>query len=227
MKCALLFLLLCAIPAHAQSVRALGGLTATANWDNYNAGATAGIEVPFLNHFEFDLQDAFAPVEQHVALGHGRANLAMASGIGWFSNQWGITGSVEDSAYDVTAVTKDADYALLGAIWRRTVGGYPARFTFQYLRQFNNGITPSGLESSHMQGADFGMMVRVGCAGAVCFRFNEDVNIGQVWTQGNPQCDGSFGGPVTCQRGKALGGGFDVAFLVEFPRPRGHEYEPF
>jgi len=223
--------LLFAVPSYAQTRFFVGGQGAD-SFDNYSAGVSAGAEIPFLKHYEFDLKDTFSPVESHVSLGAGRANIIQAGGFIWLSKSFGFTGSAEDSMYDVTKVTKDADYARGGFAYRGIVGGLPARFTFQYIRQFNNGITPSGLESSHLQGGDIGYTMRFGCIGAVCVRNSENFVFGRVLTQGNPQCDGTYGvtgGPNggACPRTAAFGGGVTASVVLEFPRHRGHEKDVF
>jgi hypothetical protein len=221
------------IPAHSNAqTRVLLGASGGDSFDNYSFGVQAGLEVPFAKHYELDLQDTFSPIESHVSLGAGRANIASVGGQIWFSPSWGINGRVEDSAYNVTKVTKDADYAFGGLTYRAVVGGLPARFSFDYIRQFNNGISPSGLESSHLQGADFGFTVRFGCFSAFCVRTSEDFVFGRVLTQSNPICDGTFGvtggpGGGACPRASAFGGGVTASILLEFPRHRGHEYDRF
>lgn len=221
-----------AVSANAQT-RILAGVTGAQEFDNSSLGATLALEVPFLKHYELDLKDTFSPLESHVALGGGRANIASAGGIVWISKSYGLTGRVEDSSYNVTKVTKDANYAFGGLAYRGVIGGLPARLTLTYIRQFNNGITPTGLESSHLQGVDFGYTVRFGCLGAVCIRQSADYVVGRILEQGNPRCDGTLGttggnGPNgTCPRTSAIGGGVNASVLVEFPRHRGTEQDSF
>jgi hypothetical protein len=222
-----LFLLFMMLPGHlhAQS-RWLLGVEGGDTYDNYNFGVTGSAEIPFAKHFELDLKDTFSPIESHVALGQGRANITRAGGFIWLTKSWGLNGWAEDSMYDVTKVTKDADYASGGLTYRSLVGGMPARFSFNYIQQFNNGVT-NGLETSHLQGFDFGYTTRFGCVGIACVRMSADLQFGKVLTQGNPVCDGSFGGAITCPRGAAFGGGAQASVALEFPRHRGHEYEVF
>jgi hypothetical protein len=223
---ALLLVSLFATRANAQT-RFLFGTSGGIAFDNSSVGVTARVEIPFLKHYELDLQDTFSPVESHVALGGGRANLASVGGHIWLTNHWGLNGRVEDSAYNVTKVTKDADYAFGGLTYRGVLAGSPARLSFDYLRQFNNGVTPSGLESSHMQGGDIAFTVRIACTGPFCVRLSEDNYFGQVWAQGNPYCDGSIG-PQTCgNRDRRIGGGFVVGVMLEFPRRRASENDQF
>lgn len=230
-----LILMLCTllVPAHVSAqTRVLFGVEGGQSFDNSSVGVTAGLELPFAKHYELDLKDTFSPIESHVALGGGRANRTSAGGRIWFTEHWGVVGSAEDSMYDVTKVTKDGNYAFGGISYRGIVGGAPARFSFQYVRQFNNGITASGLESSHLQGLDFGYTMRFGCVGAFCIRTSEDFIAGRVLTQSNPQCDGTFGntggpGGGPCPRGAAFGGGVTASLVLEFPRHRGHEHDVF
>ena len=68
-------------------------------FDNYSAGVTGAIGDPFLKHFELDLKDTFSPIEEHVALGTGRANDTAAGGFIWVNSKFGFNGSATD--YDV------------------------------------------------------------------------------------------------------------------------------
>lgn len=225
----LLIVSLFAVQAKAQT-RILLGATGVQAYDNSSVGVTAALEIPFLNHYELDLRDTFSPFESKVALGGGRANIAAVGGFVWLTEHWGLTGRAEDSSYNVTKVTKDGDYAFGGFAYRGVFGGFPARFTFQYVGEFNNGITPSGLESPHLQGGDIGFTMRFGCLGAVCIRNSENLSFGRVLTQSNPLCDYSYplaAGVTPCPRTGALGGGVQVSIALEFPRRRGHESDQF
>ena len=218
-------------PAHAQT-RVLVGVAGAQAYDNSSVGVTASLEVPFLKRYELDLKDTFSPIESHVALGGGRANVTYAGGHIWLTNNWGLVGGAEDSMYDVTHVSKDADYAFGGLAWRGILGGAPTRFSFEYVRQFNNGIASTGVETSHLQGGDIGFTMRFGCIGVFCVRNSEDFTFGRVLTQGNPQCDGTFGitgGPNggSCPRTGAFGGGVTASIALEFPRRRGREHDIF
>lgn len=218
-----------AVNTNAQT-KVLLGATGVQEFDNSSVGVTAAVEIPFAKHFELDLHDTFSPFESHVSLGGGRANLASAGGFIWLTKSIGLTGKVEDSSYNVTKITKDGDYAFGGLAYRGIIGGLPARFTFSYVREFNNGITPTGLESPRLQGGDVGFTVRFGCVGSVCIRTSEDFIVGRVLTQGNPLCDGFYALPTgwsPCPRTSAIGGGVQASVLLEFPRRRGHEGDVF
>jgi hypothetical protein len=226
------FLMLFVPTTHAQT-RWLVGPEGALDYDNKSVGLLAAVEIPFAKRFELDLKDTFSPIETHVSLGGGRANILTAGGIVWLNQHWGVTGSVADSMYDVTKVTKDGDFASGGFVHRGYIGGLPARVSIKYVQQFNNGITPSGLESSHLQGVQVGISGRYGCTGPVCYRLSFTFDAGKVLTQSNPICDGTYGitggnGPNgTCYRKGAIGGGSKFSFVLEFPRHRGHEYDVF
>jgi hypothetical protein len=228
----LAFLLLFFVPSSHAQTRFLLGAEGGDSFDNYNFGISGGVEIPFAKHFELDLKDTFSPIESHVSLGSGRANITTAGGHIWFSKSWGLVGQAEDSMYDVTKVSKDADYASGGLAYRGIIGGAPTRLSFEYIQQFNNGIAPTGVETSHLMGADIGFTMRFGCLGAFCVRNSEDFQFGRVLTQGNPVCDGTFGvtgGPNggPCPRTAAFGGGVSGSIVLEFPRHRGHEKDVF
>jgi hypothetical protein len=214
------------LSAHAQT-RVLVGAGGSYAWDNQSAGVSTALEVPFLKHFELDLKDDFSPFETHVALGGGYANLASVGGHIWLTKSFGLNGKVERSNYVVTKVSKVADYAFGGITYRTLALGTPSRFSLDYIRQFNNGVTPSGLETSHMQGVAFTIENRLGCAGPFCFRLENQNSFGRVLEQGNPACDGSLG-PDTCgKRQAAFGGGFSGGIYIEFPRHRDTENDTF
>jgi hypothetical protein len=227
----LMMALLFVIPVHAQT-RVLLGVNGGQDFDNSNVGGTLGFEVPFLHHYELDLTDTFSPIESHVSLGGGRANIVSAGGHIWLTKSFGLVGSAEDSAYNVTKVSKDDDYALGGFAWRGLVGGAPTRFQLQFIDEFNNGINSTGLETPHLQGVDFGFTMRFGCVSFFCVRNSEDFVAGAVKTQSNPACDGTYGitgGPNggPCPRATAFGGGVTGSVVFEFPRHRAIENDAF
>lgn len=227
-KLALLILFLMSfVPTAKAQTRVLVGAGGTYAWDNKSAGATIGLEVPFLKRYELDLKDTFSPFETKVALGGGYANLAAVGGHIWITKSFGLNGKAERTNYAVTAVSKVGDYAFGGVTYRAVALGSPSRFSFDYIRQFNNGVTPSGVETSHLQGFAFTIENRLGCFGPFCVRLENQNSFGQVWTQGNQNCDGSIG-PQTCgARGKAFGGGFTGTIFLEFPRHRETENDAF
>jgi hypothetical protein len=210
-----------ALPAGAQT-RVLFGGVGGSEFGNDSGGIRASIEQPFGRRYEIDLSDTFSPLENHIGFGHGTANVARVVGDFWVSLHFGISGGGEFSDYHVAQLTKGSYYALAGPIVRLKVGGMPMRFGFSYFREFHNGTNSVGVETNHVQGALFTFTSRMGCAGAVCFRIGEEIVAGHFLQQGNPICE-----PTTCPRQGATGGGAQISFAVEFPRPRGRENDLF
>jgi hypothetical protein len=234
--------------------RVLGGIEGGGNFGNLFMALDGGIEVPIAKRFELDISDAYSPVihvynvvipfEQHVNLGTGSANIANVGGIVWISpgKSLGLNGSAEYSSYS-TNISKGSYYAFGGLTWRKVAWGFPVRFTFDYFRQLDNGIAcgttaacalpgANGTESDHVQGGEFGMAVRMGAVGPTVIRMTFSTDVGHTLTQGNPQCDGTFGntgGPNggACPRGSAVSGGASMGVIFEFPRHRGLENNPF
>jgi hypothetical protein len=209
---------------YAQS-RILVGTTVSNSFGNYSFGLSASAELPFGHKNELDIKDTFSPLESHVALGSGNANIASIGGIRWITSGFGLTTSFENSSYQVTKVSKGADYLSFGPIVRKMIWGAPSRVSFGFIHQVNNGIV-NGVESSHLEGGHFGFTTRYGCAGNVCLRITEDFTIGRVLTQGNPVCDGTYGSN-TCPRSSAVAGGFTGSVSFEFPRHKGSELDAF
>lgn len=226
---AALFVLMCLAPTAKSQTRVLVGASGGESFGNGSIGVMGAVEVPITKHFEFDLKDVFSPVESHVALGHGTANIVGGGGIVWATKNMGFAGSAEYSTYNVTQVSKGGLYVYGGPVWRVRVLDFPGRFEVDYLRELHNGIT-NGVETSHMQGVAVSLDLRLGCAGAVCFRMKEQFAIGRVLTQGNPVCDGTDGpiaAVLSCPRRGATGGSMMVTFGVEFPRRKATENDTF
>jgi hypothetical protein len=230
--------------------RFLTGLHGGGDFGNYFLSLDAGMEIPFAKRFEIDLSDGFSPVvkvynivipfEEHINLGTGSANTATVGSTVWVSpgKSLGLNGSVEYSSYS-TMIHKGSWYASGGLTWRKVAWGMPTRFTFDYFRQFNNGIAcgniaacslpgANGTETDHVQGGQFGMVTRMGTLGPTVIRMTFSTNVGHVLTQGNQFCDGSLGIYVpSCKRGSTVSGGASMGISFEWLRHRGDEYKAF
>jgi len=223
-------LIVIAPPMRAQT-RFLVGSSGGISFNNESIGVLAATETPFGANYELDFRDVFSPVESHVALGHGMANVFRTTDILWLNGLIGLTGAIEYSNYDVTHVSKGGYYTFAGPIFRFRLWDAPNRLEFSYIREVANGIH-NGIETSHLQGVDVYWTARLGCSGPMCFRFSEDFAVGRVLTQGNPVCDGTYGngsqvGFSPCPRSGAVGGSFSASVTIEFPRRLGRESDPF
>jgi hypothetical protein len=213
------------VTAPSGGFRALVGANMGSSFGNLFFGPSVALEWPITRHFELDLKDNFSPIEQHIALGNGWANQVYAGGIGWITQSVGVNGNVEYSNYKVS-ISKHAEYAAGGITYRTAKPGIPMRFTFDYLTQLQNGIDATGTESAHLKAGQFNLDMRVACHLNFCFRLSFDFKIGHVLTQGNPQCDGTYG-PTTCPRSGASSGAFSSILSMEFPRRRATEANAF
>jgi hypothetical protein len=199
--------------------------------DNGQKKECWGFEVPATyNRFELDLRDEFAPLEEHIALGHGFANTGGAGPTVWLKQKFGLNGYVDSSLYSVQKASKFDGYWFAGIATRGIWEGSPVRITLDYFREIRNGIYGDGIETNHLQGGDFRMEVRLGCKGAACFRTTLDMSVGHLLNQGNPECDGTEHEhhhlPMCPRQGNISGSGV-MGFLVEFPRRRQKENDLF
>lgn len=216
--------------------RFLAGFEGGSSFGNMFLSVTAGAEIPFAKRFELDLGDSFSPLEEHIALGHGWANVAQGGGIVWITKgkAVGLNGSVTYSNYN-TDIAKGGYYSHSGVTYRTYAWGVPTRFTFDYFREFDNGIAcgtraacllpgANGTETDHVQGGEFGFAARMGSVGPSVVRLTFTTSVGHTLTQGNQACDGSLGVYIpSCKRGSAVSGGATMGVVFEFPRRRGYE----
>jgi hypothetical protein len=214
-----LFILFVMVPhLHAQVRKVLGGGGGSV-YSNTTASILAGVEIQG-KKFEFDTLNIFSPYEAHTGLGTGTAGSFRASGIYW-TKSVGLTSSLQFSEYD-TVIRKRAYYGLAGIVFRGNPGkDAPMRFELDYVRQvYNKFHADTGIESSYLQGLQAKWTVRLGCSSYGCSRLFTTFDAGHVRLQSNPQCDGTFSGPVTCPRASAWSGGSTGGVVFEFPRPK-------
>lgn len=193
--------------------------------NNTTATVLGAVEKPLGPRFEIDIRDEFSPYERHTPFGTGIANLSRGTGILWASKSTGLTGSFERSSYYVQ-IHKTAYHVFAGVIFRHQWAGSPTRLEFDYVRQVENQIV-NGTEASYLQGGRVAVSTRLGCSGKFCYRLGWEMDGGRILTQGNPQCDGTFGGPITCARQPAVAGGVKAFFTFEFPRYTKTETDAF
>lgn len=221
-----LLALLAASCASAQTRVLIGG-EGGSSFGNMYVGPAASVEVPLGRRLTIEAKDVFSPLESHVLLGSGYANTLGIGGQVYLTDSFGINASTEASWYGVTKANKNSYYAFVGPTWRTMAWGTPTNFGLNYIRQYRNGISANGTETSQLQGGEFIMDGRLGCSGKACLRMQFSFQVGGVKNQSNPVCDGSFAGPVTCPRKYTLSGGVSLGLYAEFPRRRDTENLPF
>lgn len=215
-----------ALSAKAQTRFQIGGF-GTGAWNNYQAGPLGILEQPVGKRFEIDLTEGYSFYENKPGYGKGVANVFRVGTIIWLNNRIGLNVTGEESGYTLNSLSKGAIYAWAGPLFRINIFGFPSRLELSYVTELNNGYTSTGLETSHLKAGLIALTTRLGCSGPFCYRFNYDFSGGTVLNQGNPICDGSLPGPITCPRSTGVSGGFKASFTFEFPRPRGHEGDLF
>lgn len=220
-------LLLFVLPGRAQTRFLIGGQGGEI-YSNVFGSITGQVEVP-VSRFEFDASGSWSPhLEQKVNLGSGYGYQYGTTGRAWFTKNLAVDGGVQESAYSVTATSKAEYFVNTGLTYRRLWLGIPTRFTFDYIREIANGVMPNGDETNHLNGASITIDGRLGCFSFTCIRMQSNFQVGHVLDQGNPLCDGTYG-PVQpyCKRSGTVGGGGSISFLLEFPRRKQTENEPF
>ncbi len=208
------------------------GVEGESNFGNYGLGPVGSVEVPLGKYFEADAGGFVEPLYSHIQIGTGYNYSLSTSGIGWFTNNWGLYGGLDDVAYAANTVSKNEPHVFGGFVYRGIISTFPSRFFFGYTREIQNGISSNGIESNHLSAFNVDYQIRVGCKGATCFRLDFNNYVGWTLSQSNPICDGTFGvtgGPNggPCPRQKELSGGTSFGFTFEFPRRRGHEGDIF
>lgn len=215
-----------AMPAEAQTRFQLGGF-GTGAWNNYQAGVLGILEQPLGKRFEVDLTEGYSLYENKPGYGKGVANVFRVGTTVWLNDRIGLNANGEESGYTLNSLSKGAMYAWAGPIFRIHMSKLPSRLQFGYLTELDNGVTLTGIETSHLKAGLIAITTRVGCSGPFCFRINYDFTAGTVLDQGSPICDGSRPGSITCPRSIAGSGGFKMSFTFEFPRPRDREGDLF
>lgn len=219
-----LFVFGATLPVQAQT-RVLFGGGGGQLYGNITASVITSVEIPIKSHLEVDLLDEFSLYENHIALGSGTANLDRSTGILWATKHVGLVGSFENSEYSVT-IHKTTFKALGGVVFRREWLGSPTRIELDYVRQIANKLHV-GTESNYLQGGRIAIVSRLGCHGVTCYRLGWEMQGGKTFLQGNPQCDGTLGLPITCPRQTAIAGGVKAFFVMEWPRRKRTEDDIF
>lgn len=236
----LVFSLLFVSSSQAQT-RVLVGVGGGDLYSNVYGAVLGGIELPIGNHLEIDGGGQLSPrvslagftinLEKKLNLGTGWAYNYDGVGRVWLTHSFGLDAGIVRSGYAVTATSKNENFVNAGISYRRVWFGTPTRFTFDYKQEITNGLLPNGDETNNLKGGSVTIDTRFGCASVLCFRFRTNIQGGVVSNQGNPACDGS-GAPnpqhlPLCPRSKATSGGASFNLLLEFPRHKGTENDPF
>ena len=162
----------------------------------------AGVEQPIGSRWELDGFGGYA-IARKAAVHSGHELSAGGTVILWVTPWLGVT------AGDSYTQLWTSDYSKGG--WRYGPGlvfrAYPLRLPS---RLWLSGVVPSGkidangIESNRLSGGAFTWETLFGSAGPFSIRLALSVGVYHGYDQGNPQCDGTWGGPVTCPRRAGL-----------------------
>lgn len=171
-----------------------------------------------LQRFEFSARDTISP-EIKLGYGSGFSNIVRGGGTVWLTSTIGVSTAAEYSHYDVSAARKTALYEAIGLTYRKTLSEVPMRISLNYMHQFHNGISPTGIETSHLTGADVEFSAIPACYQHYCIRVTFDTTAVHILQQGNPICDGSLPntqGFLPCPRRGAWTGGATMSVQFQF-----------
>lgn len=226
-KYLLYFLSFCLLSSSAASAqtRVLVGVDGGYEFNNYFLGPQVAVEVP-VGRVEVFAQGSLFPLQVKPSYGSGWAYSWEAGPTVWFTHTSGIEGSYERSGYTVTKVAKAESFITAGYAYKHTMVGFPTRFHLDFLKEVQNGLIHGGTESNDLEGGIFGWDTLLGCTKFACVRSKISLPVARVKNQGNPVCDGTLGGKVTCPRTSDISGGFEANLMFEFPRAK-NEYALF
>jgi hypothetical protein len=156
------------------------------------------IERPLSQRLEAQATIRFSP-DPKLITNDGDSFVASARGIVWASRHFGATGQASYSRLWTDEFDKTAWLPAPGVVFRLKFLGNPTRMYLDYVIPAGN-IDNHGIESSRLQGPEYYVESRLANIGPVTMRFGLKWNVYHFLEQGNPQCDGTFGGPATCPR---------------------------
>ena len=158
----------------------------------------SSIERPLSQRLEVQGSVRFSP-DPKLITNDGRALVASARGIVWANRYFGVTGEASYSRLWTDQFDKTAWLPAPGVVFRLNFLGNPTRMYLDYLVP-TGSIDNHGIESSRLQGPEYYVESRLASMGPMTMRFGLKWNVYHFLEQGNPQCDGTFGGSVTCHR---------------------------
>jgi hypothetical protein len=191
---------------------------------------SSGIQRQFGPHFELDAFGEYQ-VSHKAVLGNGHTvNLAVQP-IVWLNHRVGLSGQFEYVRLTTSAYSKGTTFNQLstysyipGVVFAGAPFGLPSRFyLYGYIPQ--GGIDPkTGIESNIESGVEFSWEAHLYDFGPFSLREAITPAVQHGYNQGNPQCDGTYGSPITCPRTSWTAFSVGITFRLVFPRD-GVEWE--
>lgn len=164
------------------------------------------VEQPVLNHFEMQGTAGWSPTNKR-AIGNGNSGFAKVSGIAWLHKNIGFIAGLRYGHLWTSLYHKGGMIGSGGFVLR--IYDDDIRLYAIHTRQLFEGIDKQGIETSNTRGLEVTPEIKFGRY-RVGFRYV----LVKGLSQGNPQCDGTFVGPITCPRDPwlALSNGVRLGF---------------
>jgi hypothetical protein len=183
---------------------------------------TANGEIPLGNRIEIDAGSSFSSARKYNASGGLEVSME-ATGIFWATRWFGLTGDFGYERLRNNLYSKGGFFENPGIVFR----AYPLRLPS---RLWLNGIVPTGsidkhtgIESNRETGVHFTWETLMGSLGPGNVRMSIGIGYFHGYNQGNPVCDGTYSGPVTCPRTSWNAGNVTVGIAYAFPKTRDNE----
>ncbi|MBZ5637852.1 MAG: hypothetical protein LAO51_03745 [Acidobacteriia bacterium] len=156
------------------------------------------IEHPFSLRLEAQGAIEFS-ADRKLSTNDGHSVVTSGKAIFWANRYFGITAGASYSRLWTSQFDKAAWHPAPGVVFRLRFLGSPTRMYLDYVVP-TGSIDKHGIESSRLQGLEYFVESRVASVGPMTMRFGLKWDVYHLLEQGNPQCDGSLGGLVTCRR---------------------------
>lgn len=174
-----------------------------------------GIEKPIGRRFELQAQGSWSP-DKKFGMNDGNSSGVRGRGIVWITPNIGAIAGIGYSHLWTGQYSKGGWTMAAGAVFG--IPNIDMRWTVTYLREVGNGIASDGIETNRTQGVEVAPEMKMWPIGPFGTRLALIFDLLHGLNQGNPQCDGTFSGAVTCPRSSWNSGTAAVRFSFVLPK---------
>jgi hypothetical protein len=178
------------------------------------------IEKPVSRRFEVDSGVSYSPDRKYIT-NDGKSFEVSGDTIFWVSHYFGLYQDVTYNRLWTSQFDKRTLAPESGVVFRTLFAGVPTRMYLDYVIPTGR-IDSNGIESNRLQGIQYNLIGRLGSIGRTTVRLGFTWQVYHYYDQGNPLCDGTFDGPVTCRRTGHVSGTSALNINFEFGR-RSHD----
>lgn len=193
-----------------------------------------GLDQGFGNRFELDSFGAYA-VAHKAVIDSGQELVISETPIFWAAHHFGVTGQIRYTHLWTSKYSKGTYLPTLGipasylpslasftyapgVVFRATLAGIPSRLWVDYVIPTGTINAATGIESNRLSGLEGTWEASMWNMGPFTLRLTINPAYYHGYSQGDPVCDGTYGGPVTCPR--ASWNTYAVALGAKFVFPR-------